>query len=869
MNKSGFKFKIREKLLVVVVTGVLISFGIIGAYRLYQAKKSITQEMIQSGQERAALVAESVSNLILGYDYSNLESLAGRIVQFQDIDAIEIINVNGKVMTSKKSRGFVPGMDSLIISSPVLFSGKQIGRVEISLSLKRLDNTLWETYRNVIIALSFFALFFSALIYASVSYLVVNPVLRLGKAADQLALGNFDAMLPAPSTDELGSLVHAFSSMRKSRKLSEARMMAIFDNAPDAFIQLDENGMILNWNDNASQIFGYTKNEVIGKPFDMATPDRANTLNIEYRGFQDQADDYQVGGLSREVIGKRKDGSRFPLEIRAGEVEFEGETNFIISARDITRRKESETELLEAISDAEAANAAKSAFLSNMSHEIRTPMNSIIGMTGLALKSQLDPKQRDYMIKVEYSAKHLLSLINDILDFSKIELNKLELEKVSFRLESVFESILVQFADNAKEKGLRLLVDMDHELSVPLLGDTLRLTQVLLNYTSNAVKFTSQGEIKVSARKFESYDDAYLIRFEVQDTGIGISEKDIGTLFQVFHQADASTTREFGGSGLGLAISKQLVELMGGAVGVSSQLGKGSTFWFTVRLGKGERLAAESQSNQLDRENFQGASILLVEDNIFNQQVAQEILEGFGASVSIANNGLEAVNTLLNQRFDCVLMDVQMPVMDGLEATRQIRANPLLAGTHIVAMTANAGAEDRARCFAAGMDKFISKPVFADKLYIAISECLSGKRTSAKVNSESSQAETSPLLNGHVKVLPKANNSDVLDLSVLGKLIGNDPVKIKKFAFKFLESAQQGLEEISVALQKENLVELGALGHRNKSPARTVGALGYADLCLSLEKFKGGGDVEQARIIVEKMRALLVQITEQINREFT
>jgi PAS domain S-box-containing protein len=862
MRKPDFNFNIRGKLLVVVVTGVLVSFCVIGAFRIYQAKKILTQDMLQSGQERASLVAESVSNLILAYDYANLESLAERIVKFQDIDAIEIINANGKVMTARSSSDFVPGMKYFVVTSPVIFAGKPIGRVEIHLSLKRLDEVLRETYRNVIVALSLSAVFISALIYVSVSSLVVSPLLRLGKAADQLALGDFDAVLPAPSNDELGNLVRAFSTMRKSRKLSEARMMAIFDNAPDAFIQLDEDGLITNWNDNATHIFGYKKNEVIGKPFNMATPDRAINLNIGYRTFHDHADDYKFGGLSREVIGRRKNGSQFPLEIRAGEVEFEGVTNFIVSARDITRRKESEAELLAAISAAEAANAAKSAFLSNMSHEIRTPMNSIIGMTSLALKSQQDPRQRDYLVKVEYSASHLLSLINDILDFSKIELNKLELEKANFRLASVFENILAQLADKAHEKGLRLLVDVDRSLYTHLQGDILRITQILLNFTSNAIKFTAQGEIKVRASKLESYDDGYLIRFEVQDTGIGISESEISKLFQVFHQADTSTTRKFGGSGLGLAISKQLVELMGGTVGVASQPGQGSTFWFTIRLEKGEQLSDDLSSARFDPDAFKGVSILLVEDNVFNQQVAQEMLEGFGASVRIANNGLEAVNTLLAYRFDCVLMDVQMPVMDGLEATRQIRANPSLAGNPIIAMTANAGAEDRERCFKAGMDYFISKPVFADKLYMTISQCLQEKSPSGK-----NDQKTSSVVQARNDTFG-AGDPGVLDLSVLGKLLGNDAVKVEKFAFKFLQSAQQGLEEIDAALQRENLAEVAALGHRNKSPARTVGAMGYAELCLSLEKFKLGGDIEQARNIVEQMRVLLAQITEQVNREF-
>jgi two-component system sensor histidine kinase/response regulator len=352
---------------------------------------------------------------------------------------------------------------------------------------------------------------------------------------------------------------------------------------------------------------------------------------------------------------------------------------------------------------AQAASRAKSDFLSNMSHEIRTPMNAVIGLAYLALKTDLAPKQRDFLEKIHLSGEHLLGLVTEILDFSKIEAGKLVLEDNEFLMQSVFERVSQVNTDTARAKGLSLTFEVDPSLSPTLRGDALRIGQVLLNYVGNAIKFTAQGGVQVRATTEQEFDGERLVRIEVHDTGIGLNEAQIGQLFQSFHQADTSTTRKHGGTGLGLAVGKQLAELTGGEVGVRSQPGQGSVFWFTCRVRLASFVAAGMPSDPMPPpesdpgQMLQGARILVVEDNLLNQEVTTGLLEGVGVTVTVANHGREALDRVATEVFDGVLMDIQMPVMDGLQATRLIRQIPSLAQLPVLAMTANARSQDRAR----------------------------------------------------------------------------------------------------------------------------------------------------------------------------
>jgi PAS domain S-box-containing protein len=436
-------------------------------------------------------------------------------------------------------------------------------------------------------------------------------------------------------------------------------------------------------------------------------------------------------------------GTLTTVEINATVI-GEGPSLRIISlCRDITERRQSEAELdryrhhLEALIQertadlsnakqaADAANEAKTVFLRNMSHELRTPLNGILGMTALARSLATDAKQIEHLDKATHASRHLLDIINDVLDISKIEADRLNLEELDFSLGEVFDCLRDLTQDAARQKGIELVLELPKSLeAVSLCGDLVHLRQILLNLTGNAVKFTAHGAVRVAVSVVTESNADILLRFEVVDTGIGIAVEDQSRLFMAFEQADGSMTRKFGGTGLGLTISKKLANLMGGEVGINSRLGEGSAFWFTARFAKRARAITvpmdnlESATETLRARCKQSpVRILVVEDEPTNQEVGRAMIESVGPSVDIAVDGADAVEIAARERYDLILMDIQLPRMDGLQATRLIRQTPDGASVPIIAMTANAFVEDRRKCLEAGMNDFIAKPFEAQTLH--------------------------------------------------------------------------------------------------------------------------------------------------------
>ena len=391
---------------------------------------------------------------------------------------------------------------------------------------------------------------------------------------------------------------------------------------------------------------------------------------------------------------------------------------------DVTARKRAARELQEAKDAADTANAAKSAFLANMSHEIRTPLNAIIGMSHLIRHDGLTERQSKQLSKLEAAGDHLLETINAVLDLSKIEVGKFTLEVGPISIENVVSNIESIVGERARNNGLKFNMQVPR-FNFGLRGDSTRLQQALLNYVGNAIKFTETGSVTVSVECLEETDHDALVRFSVTDTGIGITAEALDRLFLCFEQADNSTTRKYGGTGLGLAITRQLARLMGGDAGAESNLGTGSTFWFTANLPKVSQQAvvevvlSEPAENVL-RRDYAGTRVLLVEDEPINQEVTTFMLEHVGLTVDVAEDGIEAVERAQRGKYQLILMDMQMPRLDGLDATRRIRVIPGYADLPIIAMTANAFAEDRERCMEAGMSDFITKPLPAPELYKAL-----------------------------------------------------------------------------------------------------------------------------------------------------
>ena len=789
--------------------------------------------------------------------------------------------------------------------------------------------------------------------------------------------------------------ITAQKSAERERRRQEDTFKVMINSMPDCVTYRNTEGVYVECNTAFSHQIGRPIADIVGKTIsDIVDQERAKIV---------QESDAQVLATlqpkTRELWARYADGStrlldqvRTPLRDENGQV-----LGILTISRDITERKRMEEEICRAKETAEQATRMKSDFLANMSHEIRTPMNAIIGLSHLVLKTELTARQRDYIAKVQTSGQHLLGVINDILDFSKVEAGKLDLEHNDFELEKLLDNTGSLISEKSHAKGLELVFEVAPDVPAQLVGDSLRLGQILLNYANNAVKFTDQGEIVISVRASERTDKDVLLHFRVRDTGIGLTPEQMGRLFQSFSQADTSTTRKFGGTGLGLAISKKLAELMGGEVGVESEYGKGSTFWFSARLGlgtavrrellptpdlRGRRalvvddndharavildmlqgmtfLTSEASSGaaaidevrraaaaghpydvvyldwrmpgmdgmatarriralglactpmflmvtaygreevlkEAERAGIQnvlvkpvtasvlfdttmgvlggrrpeqpslaqapaadadhrmallrGSRILLVEDNEINQQVARELLEDCGLAVDVAENGEVALGLVQKFSYDLVFMDMQMPVMDGVTATREMRKHARLELLPIVAMTANAMEQDRRKCMEAGMNDFLIKPIDPQELSTILTRWLRPRRALSVQPAQPAGASPDGLPQGI------AGLDMVLGLS---RMMGKKPLYLAMLR-RYAAGQQEVVREIRAALAAGDAATAERLAHTTKAVSANVGATLVQERAAALEAaMRQGHDAAQLHPLVDALEHPMTQL---------
>ncbi|MDX2303886.1 MAG: PAS domain S-box protein [Microscillaceae bacterium] len=627
----------------------------------------------------------------------------------------------------------------------------------------------------------------------------------------------------------------------------------------DAVQVSDLEGNFVFVNEEAARRTGYSVYELL----QMNVKDIEQIFSPE-KAWETHIQELQKeGNIIIEGVNKRRDGYCFPVEVNVKYIRIGENQEFIVAfSRDITTRKKAEEELIHAKLKAEEAAQVKQQFLSTMSHEIRTPMNAIIGMSRLLEKTPLLEKQKEYLKAIKSSSQNLLVIINDILDFSKIEAGKLELDHIGFSLKEITENLVKSTKYKAEEKGIGLYLYIDPEIKEILIGDPVRLNQVLLNLSNNAIKFTYQGYVKIECKLSCTLPEHQIISFKVTDTGKGIRKEKLANIFDSFTQEDATINRKFGGTGLGLTICKQLIELFGGKIEVASEVNHGTTFSFTLPFKIGnEHDLPQSEEYTIEESSLQNIRVLLVEDNEMNQLFARTLLEEWGTLVDIAEDGKIAIEKVQKNVYDIILMDMQLPLINGLEATQYIRQE-INTQVPIIALTANAIKGDEDRCLQAGMNDYISKPFEPTKLFRKINKF---------IHLPSSVLPNPPVATQNAKnseIMETQTTPDKLyDLSKFEKSFKNRDTIINLIQI-FLEETPGLLREINTNYSQGELIQVAYHAHTLKASLDLLQIESLSEDIRTIEKLaKAQENDETLGSLIEKLNQVCMTLFEQLNQE--
>ncbi len=885
---------------ILVVTLILLVFSSVAIlYSIIETNKKITLRLSKT----VSIARGSLPSALWNLEEEIIKDLGETLCKEEGIDAVVILDDTGEKFFEKfkgKYKFFVDFREASFYKSNVSeikYLGQKVGTVQVAISRDTYMRALIVNIVSIVL-LTVILIFGGSLtsIFVTRKY-VFQPLTKLEHSAASIAEGDLETEIDTSSEDEIGNLARAFDGMRKSVKqlvkdlkdknkaLNEAKktlekevkkrtadltnsqqmLKIVLDNIERRIYWKNIKGIIVGGNrvflkdlglNNPEELYGKTESD-LWKRREVAELFEGLSAHVTEKNKAK----VNVTEAVLDNSGERKwfDISCTPLKDSDDKI-----TTVLCTYRDITNAKQTEEELRKAKDEAERANKAKDKFLANVSHEIRTPMNSIIGFTEQILKTNLTSKQKNYLMRLDSSAHYLLRIINDILDFSRMELGELDISNIGFPLKNVLENVESIFYDQAEQKCIKLRIKIINDVPVFLIGDEDRLKQILNNLVGNAIRYTKRGQVNIEVSCLEKRKDSANILFSVRDTGCGIPEKDKEKIFLPYEQLNVSSISTARGIGLGLTIAQQLVTLMGGKIDVTSEIGKGSTFYFVIPFKfKSEKRKTDIYNKDITKKDLNFAClndlyILLAEDDDSSRYLLKDILEQAGIRVDEVKNGKEAIKAIKSTPYDIVLLDMQMPEVEGYEVCEEIRKDPRVDDLTIIAVTAHAIVGDRKKCIDSGANDYISKPINSEQLLLTIKKWVQQK---GKISSRE-KIKTQDTL-GESSSFEFKESLDGLDIKDVSKRLKIDTETFKRSLKAFEIEHTATIENIKSYLVQKNYKEANKQLHTLIGSAGNIAAKEVETVARDLKSALEKGDIN-LEMRAAKLEAALEKVLESI-----